>query len=768
MKMRPFHHQRPLVALAASYGLGVWAGVSFGCSIGWIFVGIGCSLGLCACLRILGKRWICGMMCAFLFLGMIFSHLAAHPSLPDAGKYQVTGIAAQDMAIREDGKAAGFLEQVKLENDQGVFSVDRVYWTYVPDANAPFLPLEGQRITFSGKVYHPRGQENPYGFDFRMYLLEHGAAVGVSGENDGKILDAPGRGYASALYAIRKQLSAKIRRIFGSASPLPEALLLGVREQLPEETKQRFSDAGVAHILSVSGLHVAMLAGALMTPLRKLLSPGKRWAILSVFLAIYCGLLEFSAPVVRASLLMSFVSLRRIVRRAHDQLTTLAAAFLLILLVRPLDLFSASFQLSFCAVLGIVMLQPILDRIFSFLPFRRMRDAWTISLSATAGIAIPTIQLYHQFSVIGLFINPAVCGIFGILLPVYALIFLAGCVYMPLGAALAYPVRFITDWIITGIKWLGNLPFSTIRVPFLPWYLVAALSLVLLFCTRYILWPGRRKALLAGVALILALGGWKLSGAQDVQYLQLAAGQADAALILNGDETILIDTGEYGGDLASYLLSTGRQANRVILTHLHSDHCMGLQKIMEEKIPIGMVYLPEGAFDAQVDPECLELIERVREEKIPIEYLSAGDCLDSGRVSIRVTWPISGKIRPGRNANRYPLALLCDLDGVRLFSASDIEGAFEKYAAEDADILKVSHHGSKNSTKDDFLKLVSVQAAIITSSPGSTTLPHADTLNRLAQSGISVYNTGEQGAITVVCRSGEAMISPYLKERKLP
>ena len=764
MSVRPFHHQRPLAALAAAYGAGVWAGVRFPWHP-WLGVGgLTLSLTLIPLLHRAGRRRIEGFLAVALFLGLLLAGHAAHPSLPEAGKYQVTGIVAQDMTVREDGKAAGYLERVTLRGDEGEYRLSRIYWTYLPEEGVLFLPREGERVTFGGKLYHPQGQVNPYGFDFRLFLLQRGALAGISGAADAQTVDHPGRGLASLFYGARRALTQRVRLIFGADSALPEALLLGVREQLPDETVRGFSDAGVAHILSVSGLHVALLAGALMLPLRSLLSPGKRLGVLSVFLGCYCALLDFAVPVVRASMLLALGEFRRVVRRAHDPLTTLSAAFLLILLFRPLDLFSASFQLSFGAVLGMVLLTPVLARPFSWVRPRWLREGVCVTVAATAGTALPTIQVFHRFSLIGLAINPLVCAIMGLLLPVYAVVLLIGCVWLPAGQALALPVHFATRTLTAGIEALGKLPFAALRVPSLPWYVLGALVLCGMLATRFVLLPPRRKAGLAAVALLLSLGGWELTQCRDVQYLQMAMGQADAALILDDRETTLIDVGEYGGDVASYLLATGRRADRVILTHLHSDHCLGLRKLVEEEIPIGAIYLPLGGDEQQIDSTCLSLLDELKAQGVPVHYLSAGDELTGRRVKITVTWPQADTLRTGADPNRYGLVLLCQLNGVRLLSTGDLTGAYEGYAATEADILKVAHHGSKNSTSDAFLLRVSPRLALITSGGGGALLPSVETLDRLAQRAIPAYNTAEWGALTVTVHDGEITLSPYLRK----
>ncbi len=765
MSVRPFHHQRPLVSVALAYGLGVGAGVSFA----WRPVLY--ALGLCAAvlasvfLPKLGKKRIVGIMACFLFLGALLGGWKSHPLLPPEGKCRVTGVLASDVTLRENDTAAAYLEQATVQTDAGEYSIGRLYWTYTPDKENPFLPREGDRIAFDTTLYHPQGQVNPYGFDFRMYLLQKGIQAGVSGARETEIMDHPGRGIASLLYQVKQALTDRVRLIFGEDSALPEALLLGQRDQLPEETTRGFSDAGAAHLLAVSGLHVGLLAGLLYVPLRRR-GPKTRLYIFGVFLLLYCALLDFSAPVVRASLLILISAWRRVVRRAPDPLTALCSAFLLILLARPLDLFSASFQLSFCAVLGIVVFDGLFQRFLHLPQEQSLLSGWTVTLSATIGVILPTIQIFHRFSLIGPLLTPPACAFFSVLLPVYLLVTAVGCVWLPGGLLLARFVNPVTRGLISVITWLGKLPFDSVRVPFLPWYCVAAVVLALTLATRYIVLAGRKKIIASALALLVSFGMWRLTVCRDVQFVQLAMGQADAAILMDGPETCLIDTGEYGGDVASYLLSTGRKADRLILTHLHTDHCKGLEQLLKEEIPIGTVYLPEGAEEQLIDSQCLALLDVLTERGIPIEHLATGDEIHLPRSTLTVTWPVSGTVVPGQDANRYCLALLGDLEGVKLLTCADIVGDYEAYAARDADILKVPHHGSKDSTGADFLSAVSPQIALITASRLSSRLPNPNTVKRIRNAGAAIYSTAFTGAVTITAKQGEAAITTFLNEKE--
>ena len=765
MKVRPFHHQRPLAALAAAYGAGVWAGVRFS----WRPLTYGLALLLCLLavlmLHKLGKKRIIGFLGVFFFLGTLLAGNAAHPVLPPNGEYRVTATLTQDAAIRPNGSAAVYLTDAELRQGDFMYRLPGLYWTYTPKDDQPFLPKEGDCVSFTGRVYAPNGQMNSYGFDFRMQLLQRGAAMGVTGCRDAAIKGHPGRGLRSLTYACQQALSEKADAVFGPDQTLPKALLLGDRQDVPQEVTKGFQNAGVAHLLAVSGLHVALLTEALMLPIRRRIS--RKWGLVieAAFLLLYCALLNFSAPVVRASLLLVFARLRRLVRRQPDALTTLAAAFLLILLIRPLDLFAAGFQLSFSAVLGIALLSPEIERRFPVLQSSRLLRSLSGTLTASLGAALPTIQIFHRISPLGIFLTPLACAAFTVMLPWGALALTAGCIYLPVGQVLAKPLCLVFDGFASLVQALSKWPFARFRVPFLPWYCLMAVVIALLLATRFTVWKKKPKLIAALSVLAVAFSLWRITLNRHVQYVQLNAGQADCALVLDGKDTVLMDAGQNGNDAASFLLSTGRNADQVVLTHLHSDHCLGLQQLMEREIPIGCVYLPQGALEQQIDEACRELLSELQKEGVPIVFLSAGDKVTTEHTQMEVTWPIGGSVKANQEANRFCLTGLWDLDGVKLLATGDLAGDYEMYAARDADILKVAHHGSKNSTGADFLRIVTPDAALITGSGNeSAALPSADTLQRLIDRGIPWYDTGRCGAVTLTIRDGQATLSTFLKE----
>ena len=719
------------------------------------------ALFACLFLRKAERKVIFGVAACCFFAALLEAGLLAHRPLPAEGTYQVEAVAAEDFTLRENGSCGGYLESVRLVSDETQARENRVYWSFYPDAEMP-LPQEGERLSFTARLYAPSGRVNPYGFNSRHYYLTQGVFVCLYGANEYSVDGHPGRGLSSFFYQAQKAAAARLRLLFGEDSALPEAMLIGEKEALPEDTRTAFTKAGAAHILSISGLHVTMLAGALSLLMRRLMSLKKRTGLIAVLLLFYCALLGFSAPVVRASLLFLVLSLGRIRRRPQDLLTALSLAFLLILIVWPFSLLSAGFLLSFSAVLGIILWEKPLEKRLSFLPSRfSVRAACALSASAALGVLIPSVLFFHRFSLLGFLLSPLVCAVFMVLLPLYALTFLLGVIWLPLGRLAAFPAMAATRAVTVAMKGCAALPFAQIRLPSPPAYTLVGIILALAALCRFSGLKKHWKRLLALGAAALSLAFWAVFAVRDVQYILFSMGQADAAIVTDGRDTLLIDAGEYGGDLSEYLLSTGRRADRVVLTHLHADHCMGLQSLLDDNIPIGKIYLPEGAMEQAADERCLVLLEKIRQKGIPIASLHAGDSLTTPRTSLTVLWPRAGKTHPGSNPNLYSLAALLDLDGIKLLTMADVPGTYERYAQADADLLKAAHHGSRDSTQEAFLAAVSPAAVLITgSSTGS--MPHAETLSRLADAGTMVYNTKESGALTLTVHAGQGTLTPFL------
>ncbi len=764
----PFAPRRPLAACTLFLILGLAAGIVLSVQTLPLIIGAAVCVLLGAVMKKQGKSLVYALSLLIFFLSALVSaSIMRTPFLPP-GLFRVSGIVEGEAAKRENGSVRVTLRDAEAVNGEGVRThFGKAYWTFYPREDETLIQLsdslyDGDRITFTASAYTPQGQVNPYGFNFRLYLLQGGFRAAISGCSDPVLEKEVSVSLSGHIFRLRSILLSRMDEIFGADAPWPEALLLGVRDRLEEDTVEAFRNLGIAHILAVSGLHVGMIAVFVQWLLRRLgVGVKGQSAVLFLLLLFYSALLQFTASVVRASVLILLASLRRIVRRPPDPLSTLSLAALLILLVSPLQVMAAGFQLTFAAVLGIIMLREPIGKALRFIPFRAVREALSVTAAASLAVLIPGAGLFHSVSLSGLVLSPLACLVMAALLPAFILLTVLGIVCLPLGQALAAFLHVLAAWMIPVSRAISETPYSHISVTAFPFVSACALIGILFLTTRYCALPrNKRLALacafsLAGVLIPLAQRDGRVS------YIQFSQGQSDAALIEDGPATVVIDAGENGSDLAAYLLSVGRRADIVLLTHLHTDHCAGVLDLIADRVEIGKIIIAPLAEAQRIDEGAAKVLEKARETGIPVETLAAGDSFSTGRARFDILWPVREHIRTGQDPNDYSMTVLCEAQGVRILFTGDLTAKYEPYAAADADILKVAHHGSADSTEEAFLAGTTPRLSIITCRSGQY-LPSGATLDRLKKSGSAVLRTDETGAIRVRLQNGEFEITPFL------
>jgi competence protein ComEC len=293
------------------------------------------------------------------------------------------------------------------------------------------------------------------------------------------------------LLQTRRVIGERIDTLFSNQGGAAKGMLLGDKSDMDEETLTAFRDAGLAHLLAVSGLHVSVLAGAVSLLFRR--NAWVRFFAVALFCALYAALTAFSPSVVRAGLMIVVLLLSQPLKRRPDPISTMSAALACILFFHPFALWYAGFQLSFTAVYALILLAPILQK-----PIARLGSVASGMISASAAVVVGTLPasayFFNRVQFLSLVTNLFVLLIVPVfLIPAFigtALSFL----WYPLGNAVCMLPRFALD-VIFAVATYGGSISAEIKAPSAPAYLLYLAAI--LPASRLCLRSRRRRALYA-------------------------------------------------------------------------------------------------------------------------------------------------------------------------------------------------------------------------------------------------------------------------------
>jgi len=627
----------------------------------------------------------------------------------------------------------------------------------------------GDRITMEADTWRPSGQMNPYGFDFDAWCRRKGVACATMRPGTARV-SAGGLSGMTVLRAVRARIASAIDAAFPADEvPLVKALVLGDRSGLLEEMTDDFRDAGIAHILSVSGLHITCLAAALDKLLKRCLSRRAAFFVVAPLMAAYALLTGFSGPVVRAVVMYLAFRLAPLTGRPGDSLSGLAAAMLLMLAANPLDAGDAGFILSFAAMAGLILLSRPLDRLLrvAAVPWapRVLLRAFTASVAATAALVPALMSLFGTLQPYGPLVNIPAVPLATLSLPLTFLALPVAMVWPAAGAVAAWPAAMM----LRGMTWVADvaagLPRASVPVGQMFWGLGLAWGLGIYWISDHAgLSAGRRRAAFvvfpAALALSALFNVWSVPGGLAFDFL--AVGDADAAVVYADGEAYLVDAGEKDGAAADYLAKTGLDLRAVFLTHPHDDHIGGAGAV-RALYPDATIYVPE----------CWDRLEGVLEAQArsgldgPFVPLGAGDVVPLGQnAAARVLYPPAG-ITPA-DANDASLVLLITSGDASALLTGDLTDATLLPDIPDVDLVKAPHHGAFIKGAE-FLLRASTPGVVAVSAGGGAGHPSEALMERIRSLGGAAYRTDRHGMVRArVLEGGAVAVSPFISVEEEP
>ncbi len=641
----------------------------------------------------------------------------------------------------------------------------------------------GDRIEFRGNFKIPMENTNPKLYNYRENLISKDIYTTITIKS-GDIfnIDTNNREFK---YRIRDSFKDRVESSFDKYlndenSDLIKGIVLGDYNYLDEDYLKAYREIGLAHILAVSGLHIGIIAGALVFFLSRI-GLSRKWNI-SITIAIiwiYGYLIGFPSSILRANLMFTMLFIARLMAEPYDSINALFLSFWILILFSPLSVLSIGFQLSYAASFSILYLAPRISK--SFYPLEsdnRFRKNLISTISALIGlyIGILPIQIYYfnEFSALSIVSNIIIAPIISFVLIASFALLIVEFIFSPLNFLIGFVINICLNIqsvlvdIIHQFSFL-NFKFASPDIGELILYYILIFIIVKTIDFSY-LKGNVNRAIYTYLVFIVLIGlGLELNdNSLEIDFIDV--GQGDAALLRTRSGDYLIDTGgEVFGDFdicknitLPYLEKHGvKKLKGLFVSHFHLDHCKGIP-VLEENLDI------ERIFFSYANPES-EIYNYIIDSGIPATLLEAGDefFIDKN-TSISVLSPSSIDRDMGYSENNLSLVLEISYYNRKILFTGDAEMETENYIGEKltkVDILKVGHHGSATSSTENFLDKTRPDIALISvGRNNSYGHPSTDVIDRLDNFGVNIYRTDLDGMTKITMDREKLDIRPFLAE----
>lgn len=692
-----------------------------------------------------------------------------------------------------------YLKGVEVENGEKSVSVKRIF---VNTEKIPNVKI-GNIIKVRGKLRQFEEAANKGNFDSRKYYLSLGFYEKIEAGTI-EVINSEYSGIRQGLYELRMEIIERLEKlcsdnkgifsIINNKNGIIGAIILGDKTDLDSDIKELYSVSGIAHILAISGLHISFIGMAIYRLLRRrfrfLFS-----AAVSIPVVLSFGIMSgFGISTIRAIIMFILKIIGEVLGRKYDAITAISLAGLVLLVQNHFVVCNSGFQMSFGAIIAIVLILPIVEEILNTdnKIIKVLSANFTISLVMNPILAwnyyeLPTFSFLLNIVVVPLMSVVIVSSIVGIF---------CSCIMFGFGKAVIFPGCGILELYTFLCNIINKSSVASIVVgqPKVTIIIVYyAILLVVLFGlknirTKYTRAEKERNIIKKETGLVLEKKAKKerrikgqnvkLRLACIVGFLLLNCliyyipnpgfyitfinvGQGDGILIHGDNGTkVMVDGGSTSEKqvakncIVPYLKAEGiGTIDYSIITHTDKDHISGILEILENnnsnRIRIKNLVMPDINMK---DDTYNELIEKAKLKKINVLYIKKGDTLSLGKTKIKCIYPET--TTTASDKNDYCTVLSVKNKTSKILLTGDISKEIEEKIKDDIEenytVLKVAHHGSNYSSSEKFLKKVNPKYSIISvGKNNSYGHPGNETMERLRKQGGVIYRTDEKGGITI-------------------
>lgn len=415
---------------------------------------------------------------------------------PEKGdKYTKAVCSIYNMSKAPEREKAGIKVLVYIENNPATESLD-----------------VGDQIQFHTYLQRIMNTGNPHEFDYARYMQSHNIYYRAFANKEDFLLIK-----AKARYKLKRKaidVRTSLLRWFENCNMAPDelsvlsALMLGYRELLSPEIKERYSNAGAIHVMAVSGLHVGILYMILTFLLHYLNSKFilrlLRFLIISLVIWLYAILTGMSPSVIRAAVMFSIYGFGTLIARKPSAYNVLAISALLMLLINPMVVFDVGFQFSYTAVLSILYFQPLLYKIILIKSvfIDRIYQLITVSVAAQIGTLPLSLYYFHQFPVYFWLTNILLIPLVFIIVCLAVMLIILFWLKIPASFTVNI-INFLLKCLNGWVLFVDKLPGSTIKnidLPIANAILLASLIIYLVYMIEF-----RPKVKLAGILVFVVV-----------------------------------------------------------------------------------------------------------------------------------------------------------------------------------------------------------------------------------------------------------------------